>query len=133
MRYKPLPLQSMTSLKARCWRVAKVSHRRRLPAGQMNKLETEYAQYLDLCKIENRIVYWWFEPLKLRIGKACYYTPDFMVQMADDTIEMREVKGFWEDDARVKIKAVAERYPFRFVAVKRALKRDGGGWKREEI
>jgi hypothetical protein len=42
---------------------------------------------------------------------------------------MHEVKGFWQDDARVKIKVAASIYPFKFIAVKKAK----GGWEREEF
>jgi len=38
---------------------------------------------------------------------------------ADGGIELHEVKGHWEDDARVKIKVAATQHPwFRFLAVK---------------
>jgi hypothetical protein len=58
-----------------------------------------------------------FEPIKLRLADRTFYTPDFMV-IRDDQIEFHEVKGFWEDDARVKIKVAAEMFPeFLFVAV----------------
>lgn len=60
-----------------------------------------------------------------------FYTPDFAVMTANGTMEMHEVKGFWQDDARVKIKVAAESYPFRFVAVKAKSKKDGGGWSFE--
>lgn len=35
-----------------------------------------------------------------------FYSPDFIVP-ALDCIEVHEVKGHWEDDARVKIKVAA--------------------------
>ena len=38
-------------------------------------------------------------------------------------------KGFWEDDARVKIKVAAEVFPFRFVAITRSK----DGWKEEDF
>ena len=45
--------------------------------------------------------------------------PDFVVIRADGGIELHEVKGHWEDDARVKIKVAATQHPwFRFLAVK---------------
>jgi hypothetical protein len=52
---------------------------------------------------------------------------------ADGVLEMHEVKGFWQDDARVKIKVAASIYPFRFVAVTARAKKHGGGWEREEF
>lgn len=51
---------------------------------------------------------------------------------ADRSLEIHETKGHWEDDARVKIKVAAEALPiFRFVALKRRSKKDGGGWSEE--
>ena len=42
-----------------------------------------------------------------------------VVIRADGGIELHEVKGHWEDDARVKIKVAAIQHPwFRFLAVK---------------
>ena len=46
---------------------------------------------------------------------------------------MHEVKGFWRDDARAKIKIAADLYPFRFIAVQAAPKKAGGGWTIEEF
>jgi hypothetical protein len=46
---------------------------------------------------------------------------------------MHEVKGFWTDDARVKIKVAADLYPFRFIAAQALPKKQGGGWKIEEF
>jgi hypothetical protein len=50
---------------------------------------------------------------------------------ADGSLECIEVKGYWMDDARVKIKVAAEMYPFRFVAAKPKSKKNGGGWEYE--
>jgi len=94
--------------------------------GRMNKTEAAYAQHLG-----NRIdlVWWAFEPVKFRLADRTWYTPDFLVMYGDGTIEVHEVKGFWRDDARVKIKVAAEMYPFRFVAASR----EGNGWAYERI
>ena len=51
--------------------------------------------------------------------------------LASGVMEAHEVKGFWQDDARAKIKIAADMYPFRFIAVKVQAKKDGGGWSRE--
>lgn len=97
--------------------------------GAMNKLETEYADILAIQMRIGQILWWEFEPIKLRLADKTYYTPDFMVMLANGEIEVRETKGFWEDDARVKIKCAAEKFPFRFVA----LSKDKSGWKHEEF
>jgi hypothetical protein len=43
-------------------------------------------------------------------------------------MQAHEVKGFWVDDARVKIKVAADMYPVEFIAIKKQAKKDGGGW-----
>jgi hypothetical protein len=94
--------------------------RPRHTAGKMNKTESAYANVLELRKKAGEVKRWVFEPIKFRLADKTYYTPDFMVTF-DDHIEFHEVKGFWEDDARVKIKVVAEIFPeFLFLAVKKS-------------
>lgn len=84
----------------------------------MNQTEAAYFDHLLLLQAQGEILGAWFEPLKLKLGDNCTYTPDFLVLNAQTQIlELHEVKGFWRDDARVKIKAAAAVYPFKFVAV----------------
>ena len=99
----------------------------RLRTGQLNKTEQAYAAHLELKRIAGEIVWLRFEGVKLRLADNTFYTPDFAVMAADGVIELHEVKGFWADDARVKIKVAAEQYPFRFKAVKKTR----GGWEEE--
>ena len=96
-------------------------------SGQMNKTEAAYAARLEALKLAGEIADYRFECLKLRLADNTFYTPDFMVLMPDFSFEMHEVKGFWEDDARVKIKVAAAQFPFKFVAVKKTK----NGWDRE--
>ncbi|TBL50562.1 DUF1064 domain-containing protein [Obesumbacterium proteus] len=105
----------------------------RLKTGQMNKTESEYCQLLELRKRVGEIVWYRFEGVKLRLADNTFYTPDFAVMLITGEMEMHEVKGFWTDDARVKIKVAAEQYPFRFIAVKPKAKKAGGGWEVEEF
>lgn len=105
----------------------------RLKTGQMNKTESEYCQLLELRKRAGEIVWYRFEGIKLRLADNTFYTPDFAVMLSTGEMEMHEVKGFWTDDARVKIKVAAEQYPFRFIAVKPKAKKAGGGWEVEEF
>jgi hypothetical protein len=89
-------------------------------AERMNKLEAQYAEHLETLRREGKILKWRFEEMKFRLADRTWYTPDFYVQMPDGAVEIHEAKGFWQDDARVKIKAVAEHFPeFVFVAVQR--------------
>lgn len=91
-------------------------------AGRMNGTEAEYAATFLTKKLHG------FEEITLRIGDDCRYTPDFWVLADDDVLEFHEVKGFWRDDAKVKIRVAAEKYPqFRFLAWRRVK----GTWQRE--
>lgn len=101
----------------------------RLKSGQKNKTEAAYGGLLELRKQAGEVLWYRFEGIKLRLADGCFYSPDFAVMLADGTMEIHEVKGHWEDDARVKIKVAAEMYPFRFIAVKHVK----GRWETEEF
>lgn len=103
----------------------------RLKSGQMNKTEAAYAAHLEQMKGAGAILWYAFEGMKFRLADNTFYTPDFAVLLTNGELEMHEVKGFWTDDARVKIKVAADRFPMRFLAVKVKPKKDGGGWARE--
>ena len=105
----------------------------RLKAGTRNKLEAEYEQELKLRQAVGKVAWFRFEGLKLRLADNTFYTPDFAVMLASGVMECHETKGFWTDDARAKIKIAAEMYPFRFIAIKKLPKRDGGGFSIEEF
>lgn len=107
----------------------KIRPRHRHTPGQMNKTEQAYAEQLVLLQIGGVVRRYCFQAIKLKLAEKTFYTPDFMV-VTMDQIELHEVKGFWEDDARVKIKVAAEMFPeFLFVAVKKVK----SGWQREEF
>lgn len=103
----------------------------RLKTGERNKTEQAYEDYLALLQQAGRVLWFKFEGVKLRLADNTFYTPDFAVMLDNGQMEMHEVKGFWHDDARVKIKVAAELYPFRFLAAKPKAKKDGGGWEIE--
>lgn len=92
----------------------------------MNKLEAEYAAFLDL---DPSVVFWSFQAMKLRIAKRTWYTPDFLVMRKNGRLQIHETKGHWEDDARVKWKVIRELFPFEVFAI---TKEKGGGFKIEE-
>lgn len=107
--------------------------RGRLKAGQMNRTEAAYARHLD-ARIQAGTLLWWkFEGVKLRLADNTFYTPDFNVLLPNGILEMHEVKGFWQDDARAKIKIAADLYPFRFKAFKAEAQKRGGGWVFEDF
>src|SRR5690348_12886730 len=76
----------------------------RLPVGKMNKTEEAYAGHLEKLKWAKEILWYRFEGIKLRLADNTFYTVDFPVLRADGLLEMHEVKGYWQDDARAKIK-----------------------------
>lgn len=98
--------------------------------GTMNKLEQEYESHLKRHMMAGDIISYQFESIKLKLADKTYYTPDFMVVNADGTMELHEVKGFWEDDARVKIKVAAAKFwMFQFIGVQK----DKTVWRYEEF
>jgi len=101
----------------------------RLKTGEMNKTEQAYKNYLETRKISGDVVWYKFEGLKFRLADNTFYTPDFAVMLENGQIELHEVKGYWQDDARVKIKIVADMYPFQFIAVKK----NGKEWQFENF
>lgn len=86
--------------------------RPRHESGTMNKLEARYAEHLELRKRTGEVRAYEFEPMKLRLAKSTFLNVDFLVVLADGLVELHEVKGHWEDDARVKIKVAARTFPW---------------------
>ena len=110
--------------------MARLPTKRRVP-GQMSKLEQEWEQELTL---DEHIFHFEYESVRLVIGDKCSYTPDFFCLLHDGSVVMYEVKGYWLSTGRVKIKAAARKFfMFKFIAVSKRTKKDGGGWKIEEI
>jgi len=119
----------------------KAKGKQRAP-GEMNRTEAAYASQLDLLLKAGQIVWYKFEGIKLRLADNTFYTPDFAVLLPDGTFEFHETKALrkqkdgkmkphFEDDARVKLKIVAELYPFTFIAT--WLNETKTGWDKEEI
>lgn len=118
----------------------------RLPPAEGNKLEQVFGLRLFSMRQRGEIRQFAYEPVKLRLAKGCFYTPDFMVVENDGTITVYEVKdwrsgskkhplkklkGFWREDARIKLKVAARLFPMlRFMA---ATKDPGLGWVFESI
>jgi len=81
--------------------------------NQMNKTEAAHAAELELRKRLGEIQEYLWQPLRLKLAPDCTYEPDFLVLMADCSIEFHEVKGgFITDDALAKVRVAAERFPF---------------------
>lgn len=105
----------------------------RLKPGKQNKTEAEYAQVLELRRQAGQIEWYKFEGITFKIADDTRYTPDFAVMNADGTMEMHEVKGFFTDDAKVKVKVAADMFPFQFILIRKLAKKYGGGWEHESV
>jgi hypothetical protein len=88
----------------------------RMKSGKMNKTEAAYFNYLEVQKRIGEVLWFEFEPMNLRLAGKCFYKVDYLVLTKDFQLEVHEVKGYWTDDALVKIKAAAEKFPFRFIS-----------------
>jgi hypothetical protein len=100
------------------------------PADPMNGTERRYARFLELRRTAGEVLWYGYEPIRIKLAPRTWYTPDFVLLMRDGSIEIHEVKGFWRDDARVKFKVAATMLPF---ATFRAVRRDGDGWDVETL
>lgn len=105
----------------------------RMKSGKMNNTEKAYAQHLELLKRAGEVSYYSFDGINLRLADNTFYKPDFLVMRSDGQLEIHEVKGFWTDDALVKIKIAADKFPFKFIAVMKQTKKNGGGWDIREF
>lgn len=122
-------------------RWARAKSRPKQTPGQMNKTEADYALGLRIQVNVGDILGWQFEPIKLRLADRTFYTPDFLVQCLDGTLEFHEVKActsagkvLAEDDAMVKIKVAAESFPqFGFLLCGKLPAKAGGGWSIKRI
>lgn len=93
---------------------------------KLNKTEKAYLAYLRGLNP----IWLGIQNVTLKLGDDCRYTPDFFAIDNLGVLHAREVKGFWRDDAKVKIKVAARMFPFiRFtVAVKTKA-----GWEHTQI
>jgi hypothetical protein len=77
----------------------------------MNKTETEFSHILEQAKRSGQILKWHFEEITLKIAPNTRYIPDFIAVLPDGHWQVFEIKGHLEDDAAVKFKAAAEKFP----------------------
>ena len=91
----------------------------------MNKTEAARAVDLEAMKRNGLLAAWWFEKWTFKLADDLRYTPDFVIQKMDGALEVEEVKGFWRDDARAKVKMFVELYPFPVRAYTKAKTHSG--------
>jgi hypothetical protein len=89
----------------------------------MNKTETEYSQMLDARLHAGEILWWCFEPFKIRLADRSFYDVDFGVLTADRDLQIHEVKGgYITEDGRLKLKIAAEHFPAQFILAQKVKK-----------
>ena len=95
----------------------------------LNKTERAFYEWLK-CQ---GFLWIGVQNMTIKLAFDTRYTPDFVSYDGMEgpaRVTFWEVKGHWEDDARVKIKVAARMFPWaRFTAVQRIK----GEWKFEEI
>ena len=96
-----------------------------LPCYERLLLLPGNAAHLEQRRQAGEILSWHFEAYTLKLADNCRYTPDFMVLLPDGTMQFHEVKGFWMDDAKVKIKVAARQFPHIFLAIRKTK----DGWE----
>jgi hypothetical protein len=88
--------------------------------AELNKTEAAYLDYLRASGKYDCIL---VQAITLKLGDGCRYTPDMFTIDKEGAGVFHEVKGFWRDDARVKIKTAARKFSFcKFVAIQRQKK-----------
>jgi Protein of unknown function (DUF1064) len=82
-----------------------------------SKWEERYHAHLAALQRAGRVDWFAYEAIRLRLAittsngrqRTAWFTPDFAV--CTDLLELHEVKGFWREAARLRVKVVAEKYP----------------------
>jgi hypothetical protein len=93
---------------------------------RLNKTEAAFLAYLRGLGVQNIAI----QAVTFKIGDDCRYTPDF-ISVNEGRIEAWEVKGFFRDDAKVKIKVAARM--FRWVCFVLVFREKGGGWTMKRV
>ena len=67
---------------------------------------------LEALRRTGQIAAWWYEKWTWKLADDCRYTPDFVLQRPDGSLEVEEIKGFFRDDAQAKARVFAALFPF---------------------
>lgn len=129
----PIPAQPRIQAEPAKTGTQKLQALGRLRDGSMNKTEAAFAERLALQKHAGEVLWWSFEAVKLRLADNTHLTVDFAVLTSAGELQMIDVKGaraIVQDDAHVKMKVAAEKFPFAFFY---AFPVKGGGWTVEKI
>lgn len=94
--------------------------------AKLNKTEQAYLNYIRCLGFA------WIgvQNLTLKLADDTRYTPDFVTVDVNGHLDCREVKGFFRDDAKVKIKVAARMFPWiTFQVVRKTDK----GWEHQIV
>jgi hypothetical protein len=94
---------------------------------RMNKTEASYAQQLELLRRAGEILWYKYEGISLKLADDTRYIPDFFVMKKDFSLECHEVKGFFHQHSKVKVKVAVEMFPFKFILIRKTK----AGWNEE--
>jgi hypothetical protein len=103
------------------------NHRR-----EMNQTEARYErEIIQPAFYKGEVIWYRYEAITLVLGDNTRYTPDFMVQLGNGTLEVHEVKGgFVREDAWIKLKWCAEHFPVKVIMAQWTKKT---GWKMKVV
>lgn len=91
----------------------------RKPKGGMNKWEAKFAESLEARRKTGELIWWAFEPFRIRLANGAFYRPDFVAVDKDGRTAIYEVKGYFREAARVRLKVAAEKLPYPFYIVRK--------------
>jgi len=92
----------------------KAGYRDDLGFAVASSWEANYARYLNFLKSKGQIKDWQYEPQTFEFRErhgTTRYTPDFMVENMDSSVEYHEVKGYFDKKSKTKIKRFRRDYP----------------------
>lgn len=88
--------------------------------AKLNKTEAAFLAVLQKGMVGVRHSWVGVQNITLKLADDTRYTPDFFGLCEDGNLIAYEVKGFFRDDAKVKIKVAARMFPWiRFVLVRK--------------
>lgn len=99
------------------------------PSTDEAKLNKTERAYLNLLRAQG---YPWIgvQNITLKLGDDCRYSPDFWTIGPNGELMAHEVKGFFRDDAKVKLKVAARMFTWiRFILIQRKA----GQWIETEV
>jgi hypothetical protein len=124
--------QSAANLEVKALSKSEGRYGKRHVDGEMNRTEESYAVRLEERRLKGEILGWWFEAVTFKFAEDARFKGDFLVLLADLTIEIVDVKGSGpiNEASTVRAKACADKFWFlTFVQEKKLPK--NAGWERK--